>query len=100
MRALIDNALKFSEKNIILDSFKDGTHTYISVTDFGIGIHEDNIDKIFENFYKVDESRSGKNNGLGLGLSIANEILKNHKATLIVKSVLGEGSTFTIKIPN
>ncbi len=100
MRALIDNALKFSDKNIILDSFKDTIYTYISVTDFGIGINEDEIDKIFENFYKVDESRSGKNNGLGLGLSIANEILKNHKATLIVKSILGEGSTFTIKIPN
>lgn len=99
LRILIDNALKFSEKDVILDSYNDNSFQYISVTDFGVGIDKKDVNKIFERFYKVDESRNSKNNGLGLGLSIIDEIIKVHEGKLIIDSTLNVGSSFTIRIP-
>jgi len=98
IRILVDNALKFSEKEVVLDSYSDDEFHYISVTDYGIGINKEEISKISERFYKVDESRNSKNNGLGLGLSIIEEIVKTHNGKLIIDSKINVGSTFIIKI--
>jgi signal transduction histidine kinase len=98
IRILVDNALKFSEKEIILDSYSDDDFHYISVKDFGVGIEEKETGKIFERFYKIDESRNSKNNGLGLGLSIIEEIVKAHSGKLIIDSKVNVGSSFIIRI--
>lgn len=97
LRILVDNALKFSKDNILLSSYSDKDFQYISVKDFGIGIDEQEINKIFERFYKIDNSRSFKDKGLGLGLSIVDEIINSQDGKIYVKSSPNLGSEFIMK---
>jgi signal transduction histidine kinase len=69
------------------------------IEDDGIGIPEESIPHIFEHFYKVDTSRTYSSKGSGLGLAICKQIIEAHNGTISVKSKLGEGTTFKIKIP-
>jgi len=71
----------------------------VEVKDTGIGIPEKHIDRIFERFYVVDKSRSKRTGGTGLGLSIVKHIVLLHNGKIDVRSVPGEGTTFTIFIP-
>ncbi len=71
----------------------------ISVTDQGLGIADADIDRIFERFYRVDPARSRATGGTGLGLAIVKNIVTNHLGTVAVQSTVGEGSTFTIRLP-
>ncbi|WP_035381263.1 sensor histidine kinase, partial [Fervidicella metallireducens] len=71
----------------------------IYVKDTGVGIPQDEINKIFERFYRVDKTRARKTGGSGLGLSIAMEIIKRHNGEIDVKSKVGEGSLFIITLP-
>jgi two-component system sensor histidine kinase SenX3 len=71
----------------------------LSVFDDGIGIPERDIDRIFERFYRVDTARSRDTGGTGLGLSIVRHVLLNHRGTIDVESVEGQGSTFTMRLP-
>jgi two-component system sensor histidine kinase SenX3 len=71
----------------------------IAVTDQGIGIAEADRDRIFERFYRVDPARSRATGGTGLGLAIVKNIVSNHRGAVTVWSALGEGSTFTIRLP-
>ena len=99
---LIDNAVKYSEEDTkILVSIRPGDSGYviISVRDNGSGIPEEDLDRIFERFYRVDKARSRKEKGTGLGLPIAAWIAENLGGKLTVESTLGEGSTFTITLP-
>ncbi len=91
---LCDNAVKYNKAggNVTVHI----SHNAISVSDTGIGIPPDSIDRLFERFYRVDKSHSKKVNGTGLGLSIVKHIVQNHDAEISVKSILGEGSTFTV----
>lgn len=73
---------------------------YFSVTDNGIGIEESALNKIFDRFYRYDESRNKKIEGNGLGLSIAQCIVKQLKGKIYVESKIGEGSTFTVMFNN
>ncbi|MUV39748.1 Histidine kinase [Lentibacillus sp. JNUCC-1] len=101
---LIDNAIRHTSENgevkVIALSHQD--KFTISVKDNGSGIPEDDLPFVFERFYKADKARTrnGKKKGTGLGLSIAKHIVEAHRGSITVNSKLGEGTTFTIKIPN
>jgi signal transduction histidine kinase len=97
---IVENAIKYSPKGgkVFLEINGDD-FVRINVRDHGIGIPEDEIDKIFERFYRVDKTRARKTGGSGLGLSIVMEIIKQHKGNIEVKSKVGEGSLFIISLP-
>ena len=84
-------------KRVELDA--DHQFFFLSVIDSGMGIPKEAIDHIYERFYRVDKSRSREIGGTGLGLSIARNVVLMHRGTIDVKSTVGEGTTFTIKIP-
>lgn len=94
-----ENGIKYSgDKQCHLTikiGYKD-EFPYFSVTDNGIGIEKSALNKIFDRFYRYDESRNKKIEGNGLGLSIAKAIVKQLGARIDVKSTVGEGSTFTV----
>jgi len=71
----------------------------IKIEDTGIGVPETAIPKLFDRFFRVDESRSRVVGGTGLGLSIANQIVHAHGGRIEVQSVVGTGSTFRILLP-
>ena len=102
---LIENAILYSERGarvaVAARAVKLGGEDYvdISVSDNGIGIAEDEVERIFERFYRVDYARSRENGGTGLGLSIVKHIAAAHGGYVHVWSKLGQGSTFTIRIP-
>lgn len=95
---LIDNAIKYTPKGgqVKISLMTTSDKAYISIKDTGIGFEEEDKNKIFERFYRVDKVRSREQGGVGLGLSIAKWIIDEHKATLEIKSKLNEGSEFII----
>lgn len=98
---LIDNAIKYSKSNskVIISSGKLNNFSFIKVEDTGIGISKEDLDHIFERFFRADRSRNASNvSGYGLGLSIAKEIVAIHKGQIKVKSSK-KGSTFTVELP-
>ncbi|GAC43677.1 sensor histidine kinase [Paenibacillus popilliae] len=99
---LVGNAIKFSKPgtSIKLYIYCDDTYTYIEVKDEGIGIPQDEMDKIFERFYRVEKSRNQQYGGSGLGLAIAKELTEFIHGRLTVTSGQGIGSIFIIQIPN
>ena len=76
-------------------------HMYMhyQLIDNGIGIAEDEVDKVFERFYRVDKARTREMGGTGLGLSIAKEILEKNDSKINIKSELGKGTEVVIRIP-
>lgn len=97
---LIDNAVKYNKEGgivcIKIETLNDSHRVVLSVQDNGIGIPENEKDRIFERFYRVDKSRSKILGGTGLGLSIVKHAAKYHNASILVKSREGDGSTFTV----
>lgn len=98
---LIDNAIKYNKKNgTVTVSAKDrDKFIQIDVADTGVGISEKDLHRLFERFYRVDKARSRQLGGTGLGLSIVKHIVSAHHGEVSVKSVLGQGSTFSFTIP-
>ncbi|ADQ80306.1 multi-sensor hybrid histidine kinase [Paludibacter propionicigenes WB4] len=100
LQNLVGNAVKFTEKgSVSIDVVKTQNAIEISVTDTGIGIAESNIDHIFDEFRQADGGTSRKFGGTGLGLAIAKKYANLLGGTVTVKSILGEGSTFTLSLP-
>ena len=99
---LIDNAVKYSAAGtpivLKLDQFHD--KVVIQVCDHGYGIPLQHQARIFERFYRVDESRSPATGGSGLGLSIVKTLVEGMKGNVTVQSKLDEGSIFTISLFN
>lgn len=97
---IIANALKFTEKGTIDLSTKiNNEMLYVSIKDSGIGIHENHINHIFEEFRQADSSTSRKYGGTGLGLAIVSKLVNLLKGTVTVKSKLDEGSEFVVSLP-
>jgi two-component system sensor histidine kinase SenX3 len=98
---LVENAINYSsEKTRVTISTKlDSQIIEILVKDQGIGIADENLDRIFERFYRVDPARSRATGGTGLGLSIVKHVVKNHGGEVKVWSAPGVGSTFAIRLP-
>ena len=95
---LVSNAIKYNKEGgtvAISLGYKDGV-PFLSVTDSGMGIDSRHIDKLFDRFYRVDNSRCRQTGGTGLGLTIVQKIVRLHNATISIDSVVGKGSTFTI----
>jgi signal transduction histidine kinase len=97
---LLENAMKYTESGrVSLKIFKDEKYAYIEVEDTGKGIREENIDKIFEPFYREDRSRNENVKGTGLGLTITKRIVDMHSGEIKVESKPGAGTKFTLKFP-
>jgi len=98
---LLDNALKYSEPQsmVLVRSHRKNSEMVISVKDHGIGIAQKHLPRLFERFYRVDKSRSRSMGGTGLGLAIVKHIAQAHGGQVMVESRLGEGSCFSIHLP-
>lgn len=98
---LVANAVNYSPDNSrVVISAKAGEYMVeLAVTDQGIGIPPEEIDRIFERFYRVDPARHRSTGGTGLGLSIVKHVTASHGGDVRVWSVEGEGSTFTLSLP-
>lgn len=98
---IISNALKYSpEGGTVTYRLRDrGELLEISVSDQGMGIPKENVDKIFERFYRVDKARSRQMGGTGLGLAIAKEMIEAHGGSIWAKSEEGKGTTIYFTLP-
>lgn len=97
-RNLIDNALKYSQKEIVISITEHKGEVIVSFKDTGSGISDEDIKNVFEPFYRADRSRSRRTGGFGLGLSICKKIIDAHKGELLLKSKLGVGTEAIIKL--
>jgi signal transduction histidine kinase len=98
---LVDNAVKFTNEGgkIIINAVSDKKYCYFSVTNTGSGIPEKDIGKVFERFYKVDQSRSTDVKSTGLGLHLVKSITELHGGKVTVESTPDEFTKFTVKLP-
>ncbi|MUG92232.1 sensor histidine kinase [Scytonema sp. UIC 10036] len=98
---LVANALHYTPNGgkIEIRANLTGSHILVKVQDTGVGIAPENLEKIFERFWRADSSRSYHSGGSGLGLSIVRAIVENHGGSIAVTSQLGVGSCFTVRLP-
>jgi two-component system phosphate regulon sensor histidine kinase PhoR len=98
---LIDNAVKYTPDGGKIDIALHETsdQEIITVSDNGIGIAENEMDRIFERFYRVDRARGGEVKGTGLGLAMVKHLVKGLEGKITVNSELGKGTTFKVYIP-
>ena len=98
---LVENAIKYNVDDGWVRVSLDADHKdfYVTVTDSGMGIPEDSLDRIFERFYRVDKSHSREIGGTGLGLAITRSNISLHHGAIKVFSKEGEGTTFSVRIP-
>jgi two-component system CheB/CheR fusion protein len=98
---LISNAIKYSPegRDVIVQATREDNRYVFSVQDFGVGISPDMQDKIFGRFFRVSESSGNRVSGLGLGLFISSQIVKQQGGELWVESAPGNGSTFSFSLP-
>ncbi len=98
---LIENAIKYTPQSGSITVTVDCDHqnAFVSVSDTGIGIAEEEIGKIFERFYRVDKTRDRETGGTGLGLSITHSTILMHNGSIKVNSKEQEGTTFLVRIP-
>ncbi|APQ16014.1 hypothetical protein A9200_16270 [Maribacter hydrothermalis] len=102
---LLSNAIKFTEEqgkiivhiNEVVE--KDQSYLFLKIIDSGIGIASDQLPSIFNRFYQTDASTVRKNEGTGIGLALTKELVELMNGTIKVKSTLGKGSEFSVKIP-
>lgn len=99
---LIENAIKYSENSsepVSLEVINNNENVEIVIKDQGEGIPEDQLEFIFEPFYRVDKSRTKESGGFGLGLHLCKNIVEAHNGEISVQSKIGEGTTFKINLP-
>jgi PAS domain S-box-containing protein len=97
---LVSNAFKYSKQGCITVSITEADRSVkLSVSDTGIGIPADQLQKIFDRFHRVDNVEGRSQEGTGIGLAMVKELVHLHNGTITVESRPGEGSTFTVTIP-
>jgi two-component system, OmpR family, sensor histidine kinase VicK len=98
---IISNALKYSPEGgtITFKALEKSGYIEISVSDQGLGIPKENLEKIFERFYRVDKARTRQMGGTGLGLAIAKEMISAHGGDVWATSTEGKGTTITFTLP-
>jgi signal transduction histidine kinase len=98
---LVQNAVKYNKENgeVVISSAQNGRETTFVIRDTGIGIPQDELENIFEPFYRVDLSRSRETGGSGLGLAIAKSILEKHHGRISIESKVGSFSKITVVLP-
>lgn len=98
---LFTNAIKYNEPNGTIDIIVKETETTIIVTftDTGIGLSKAEQQRIFDRFYRVDETRTSQIEGTGLGLSIVQKIIDIHQGTIDVRNAPNRGTSFIISLP-
>ncbi|ETX06429.1 MAG: hypothetical protein ETSY2_17150 [Candidatus Entotheonella gemina] len=98
---LLDNAINYSKagSTIHIAASRHAGEVTVCVQDEGIGIPQEHLPRLFERFYRVDKARSRERGGTGLGLAIVKHIAQVHGGQVSVTSTLGEGSTFTLRLP-
>jgi signal transduction histidine kinase len=101
LTALVDNAIKFSPKggDVEIRLKKGDQQIYVTVEDHGIGISPNTRPRIFDRFYHMEKEDDDLFGGIGLGLAITRQVIQQHKGTLEVESEHGQGSTFTMRLP-
>jgi heavy metal sensor kinase len=99
---LLDNAIRYTPPGgqIAVGCARDREHTVIRVHDSGPGIAPEHLPQLFERFYRVDRGRNRAQGGSGLGLAIAQSIAQAHGGSIGVESIVGQGSTFVVYLPN
>lgn len=98
---IAENSIKYTEPGgwVYIEMYRDKQEVYITIADNGIGIKEEETEKIFDRFYRVDKARARETGGTGLGLSIARASVELHGGSIFVESEEGVGSLFRIIIP-
>jgi signal transduction histidine kinase len=97
---IVDNAIQYTKKGEIrLKLFKKKDSCCIEISDTGIGIPPEDIDKLKQRFYRVNKARTRKDGGTGLGLAIVEKIVNLHDGKLTITSKFGEGTTVRILLP-
>lgn len=98
---ILSNSIKYTKDNGNIKIYVGFVYNdaYIKIIDNGIGIPEEDLNRIFERFYRVDKARSRELGGTGLGLSIAREILNQNSGSIDIKSEVGKGTEVVIRVP-
>jgi signal transduction histidine kinase len=98
---LIDNAIKYSgdSRKVVVGASIEGQSLAIAVKDFGVGIKKEDIDRVFERFFRGGDELTRKVKGSGLGLTLVKEIVEAHRGRIQVESEPGKGSVFSIRLP-
>jgi two-component system phosphate regulon sensor histidine kinase PhoR len=98
---LLDNAINYSKpgSTVWLDAICQAEEVIIRVRDKGVGIPKEDLPRLFERFYRVDKARSREHGGTGLGLAIVKHIAQVHGGQVLVSSTVGQGSVFSVHLP-
>lgn len=98
---IISNSVKYTDEGGKIDIYVGYVHNdaYVKIKDNGIGIPKQDLNRIFERFYRVDKARTRQLGGTGLGLSIAKEIIEQNNGSINIQSELGKGTEVVLKIP-
>ncbi len=101
IRNLVDNAIRYTppDGRVRITVATEDRSVILEVEDSGLGIPSRELPRIFERFYRVDRARSRETGGTGLGLAIVKHVAENHGGTVDVRSELGRGSTFVVRLP-
>ena len=98
---LVENASKFSARgtHILVNAYREGSSAIFSVRDYGCGISQEHLDRVFQPFFMSDASRSKKEKGYGLGLSLCKAIAEAHGGRIYIDSHLGKGTCVFVNLP-
>ncbi len=98
---LVDNAIKYTPPGgeVHIESVNEGSHVRVVVWDTGIGIPPESLPRVFERFYRVEQTRARELGGIGVGLAIVKHIVKAHGGQVFAESEVGKGSVFSFTLP-
>lgn len=99
---IIGNAAKYNQREngiVLVNIEESGEEVVVRITDNGVGIPEDELERVFERFYRTDSSRNSKTGGSGLGLAIAKKIIEEHDGKIWAESKIGKGTRISFSLP-